>query len=161
MKRYKAKNNDNILFNFSLLWKIWWEKTIEVKNTNRIFQLNKRNACETDLFSSFFASKSIEWFIEDQSFSPRYALAPHSPPSSPSPISCLHLPVCVGGSSLLSGEWWGGWGRSYIILRRESLFLYKSFKTLWVLDLMNRTRKASVLNLATTPLCCATHPVEY
>jgi hypothetical protein len=36
------------------------KKTLEVKNSNRIFQLNKRNACETDLFSLFFASKSIE-----------------------------------------------------------------------------------------------------
>jgi hypothetical protein len=120
----------------------WFEKfdakIHKKKRTIRIeYFIAKR--LRTDLFSPFFASKSIEWFIEDQSFSPCYDLAPYSPPPSPSPVSSLSPPVCRQ-SSLLTEEGESGWGRSQIIRMRESLVLYKSFNTLWVLDLMNRTR---------------------
>ncbi len=127
-----------ILFNFSLIRKIWWEKTTEVKNSNRIFQLNKRNECETDLFSFCFASKSIEWFIEDQAISPSYDLAPQPPSSLPLSYQQL-VSSCVSAVELTDGRGGSGWGRSQIIRMRESLVLYKSFNTLWVIDL-NRTR---------------------
>ncbi len=61
--------------------------------------------------------ESIEWFIEDQAFSPSYDLAPPAPPlpSSVSKLSLfLRLPVCrrTGGGR--------GWGRSQIIRRQEA-----------------------------------------
>ncbi len=57
-------------------------------------------------------AESIEWFIEDQAFSPSYDLAPPPPPPS-SPVSKLSFFL-----SLLRGEW--GWGRSHIIRHEKA-----------------------------------------
>ncbi len=76
---------------------------------------------------------SIEWFKEDQAFSPSYDSAPH-PPTSPiyrqqavplSQSSCM----CVACQAYLrEGKGVG----SQIKWPRESLALYKSFNTLWL-----------------------------
>ncbi len=52
-----------------------------------------------------FHSEGIEWFIENQAFSPSYDLAP--PPSRPSFVS---LPVCRRKSLLTGEEGGGAWG---------------------------------------------------
>jgi hypothetical protein len=67
-----------------------------------------------------FPAKSTEWFIEDQSSSPTYALATPPPPLSPF------------RQHVVEGEKGGrGWGRSQIIRRRKRLVFYTSFNTLW------------------------------
>ncbi len=68
---------------------------------------------------------------------------PSSTPS-PSPVSKLSLllPVCRRSSLPAGYGVWGGggrgWGRSLIFRRQESLVLYKSFNTLWVVLLLNK-----------------------
>jgi hypothetical protein len=60
-------------------------------------------------------AESIEWFFDDQVFSPSYDLAPSpSPPPRP-PASCLFLSLLGCRSSLLTGEVARGWDRSQII----------------------------------------------
>ncbi len=77
-------------------------------------------------------TESIKWCIEDQASWPSYDLAT-PPPLPPSPVRklplFLSLPMCRR-SSLLMEEGGTGWGRSQIIGLRESMVLYKSFKTL-------------------------------
>jgi len=75
--------------------------------------------------------KSIEWFIEDQAFSPSYDFATPLPSSSLiPPANCLSLSVllCVTGRAY----WRERGGRSQIIRQRESLVLCKSLYTLWL-----------------------------
>ncbi len=83
--------------------------------------------------------ESFEWFIESQAFSRSYDSAPRPPPP--------HFPVSnwVSSTGDTQEDWeretncWRergrGWGRSQIIRRRESLILYKSFNTLFLLFL--------------------------
>ena len=75
--------------------------------------------------------KSIEWFTENQAFSPSYDLAPLP---LPQPLSQQWArPVTHRKERQLADRRGGrGWGRSQIIWRRESLALYKSFNTLWL-----------------------------
>ncbi len=75
-------------------------------------------------------SESIEWFVEDQTFSPLYDLAPPHPLSPPVIKLSLFLSHLVGRRTEVI-DWRGrrGWGRSKIIRLRESLDLYKLFKT--------------------------------
>ncbi len=73
-------------------------------------------------------AECVEWFLEDQAFSPSYEEAP--PPWSERST----------GDTQKDWErettWWRemGWARSQIIRRRENL--YKSFNTLW--DMVRR-----------------------
>jgi hypothetical protein len=69
-------------------------------------------------------------FYRGPGFLPWHVLAP-SPLPPPPVVSLLNLYVCRR-SSLLTGEWGRGWGRSQIIRRRENLVLYESFNTLFV-----------------------------
>jgi len=65
-------------------------------------------------------SESVEWFIEEQAFSPRmiWLLPPpsHFPPSSPVRVSLSQSSCVSRRSSLLTGErggGWGGWAKLY------------------------------------------------
>ncbi len=81
-------------------------------------------------------SESIEWFIEDQDFSPTYDLTPHPPPPLPS-ASCPYFSVflCVA----VRAYWQvGGGGGSIIIRQRDGPVLYKSFNTFWEIKSMKK-----------------------
>ncbi len=75
------------------------------------------------------------WMIyRGTGFLATYNLAPPHPFPAPSPISKLdrrHTGKVRKRENMLTGEDRGGWGRSQIIRWRESLVLYKLFKTLW------------------------------
>jgi hypothetical protein len=71
-------------------------------------------------------AESIEWFIEDQAFSQSYDLVPQQ-------LICHSFSVLL---SVAGRAYWrkrerGGGEGAKIIRRRESLFLCKSFNTLW------------------------------
>jgi hypothetical protein len=77
-----------------------------------------------------FLPENIEWFIEDQAFSPSHDLAPSRSPFShisTGKIYRRHTGRLSKRGNLLTVEREGE-GRSHII---RSLFLYKSLKTLW------------------------------
>jgi hypothetical protein len=66
-------------------------------------------------------AESIEWFLEDQAFSPSYDLAHPRADSLPLLLSASWLSFSVTGRAYWGGR---GWGRSQIIRRRGSLVLY-------------------------------------
>ncbi len=75
---------------------------------------------------------NIEWFSEEQAFSPFYDLAPPSasPPSLPV-VSCLSFLVfMLSRVEPTGGKKGEGVGRSQIKWWRESLVLYKAFNIL-------------------------------
>ncbi len=91
----------------------------------------------------------IEWFIEDEAFSPSYYLPPPSLPywmvyrgpgflsddmASPLPLSKRETKKERQLTDGRGGR--RGWGRRQIIRRRESLVLYKSFNNPWLLHIL-------------------------
>ncbi len=73
-------------------------------------------------------SESIEWFIENQAFSPSCDIGSSPPPSLPSCRAVsLSQSFCVSPVELTDGR--RGWERSPIGRRQECLALYKSFST--------------------------------
>jgi hypothetical protein len=75
--------------------------------------------------------EGIQWFIEEQAYSPSYDLAAHPPPPT-SPVSKLdgrYTGRLRKEDNLMTGKRGRGCGRSQIVRRRESLVLYKSFNT--------------------------------
>jgi hypothetical protein len=70
-------------------------------------------------------------------------------PLSPYPLS---LSVCRRSSLLTAEEGEGGWGRSHIIRRRESLVPYKSFNTLWKILIWYRSTVHIIIIRISTPL---------
>ncbi len=88
-----------------------------------------------DVFCIDCRPESIESFIEDQASPPSYDFA-HSPLQPPSLSRQKVRPAThrkTETDKKLAGwrDGGGGWGRSQIIRRRESLVLYKSFNTLF------------------------------
>ncbi len=75
-------------------------------------------------------AESIEWFIEDQNFSPSKDLAPPPPPSKPPPPS-LPASCSLFQSSYIRvagrASWQGGGDQLSGWRRQESLVLYESF----------------------------------
>ncbi len=91
----------------------------------------RRFLCRTRMsYLTMSGMKSIEWFIEDQVFSPSHDSAPPTPPPPifrqqvvyPSQSCCVPPVECTDG----------GWevGEEPIIRWKESLFLYKLFYSL-------------------------------
>jgi hypothetical protein len=82
--------------------------------------------------------ESIEWFIEDQAFLRSYDSAPRPPhyllsPVSRQQVASLSQSSCVSPVELTDGKGGErGWAWSWIKLPQESLDLYKSFITLWI-----------------------------
>ncbi len=65
-------------------------------------------------------------YVEDQDFLQSYDMAPTppSPPTTRLQVVSLSLSSCVSLVELVDVRGVRGWGRSPIILRRESLVLY-------------------------------------
>ena len=76
-----------------------------------------------------YVPESIEWFIEDQAFSPPYRIIwlLHQP-SRPSPVSSTDDKQKEWERQVAEEGEGRGWGRSQIIRRRKSLFLSKLFQ---------------------------------
>ncbi len=76
-----------------------------------------------------FITKIIEWFLEDQAFSPSYDLGPPPPLFPPS--------VSSTGDTLEDWErettWWGDRGEGG---GEKACVIYKSFNTLWFLCIL-------------------------
>ncbi len=87
-----------------------------------------------------YITKSIEWFIEDQAFSPRrmiWLLPRPLPLSHQHDVSLSQVFLCVAGRAYWRGRGGGGGGGGggaeggEVIRRRKSLVLYKSPNTIW------------------------------
>ncbi len=83
----------------------------------------------------------IEWFIEDQAFLRPSDSAPCPPPFHPpfpvSPLPLFLSLLCVALRANWHEKGGMGWARSQIIQRRENLFLYKSFNTLFPIHILH------------------------
>ncbi len=78
-------------------------------------------------------TESIEWFVENQAFSPSYDLAPTPAPLSSARVLAIPVFLCVAAGRAYWRERGGGngVGGSLIKRRRRRLVLCKSFNTLW------------------------------
>ncbi len=101
----------------NIMYISWWYYSI-TKETN-----------EQDYRNSRLSPESIECFIEDQSFLVFVWFGSSPIPFHPSPLRKMSLFLFLR----VPGRWGRGWRRSQIIRQRETLVLYKSFNTLWLL----------------------------
>ncbi len=83
----------------------------------------------------YIGAESIEWFIEGQSFSQLYDLAPRTPlPMQPlSPVPATNRRLRKRDYSLTGKGEGGGRGADHNVRPQESLALLKSFNPLCVL----------------------------
>ncbi len=101
-----------------------------LKRKNNVVIRTYRVAC-----AYRYSTESIEWFKEDQAFSPSYTLAPPLPLYHQHVVSLSQVFLCFAGRAYwrVRGEPGGGGvgGGGKVIRRRESLVLNKSPKTIW------------------------------